>query len=199
MSQEDRTERPEEMPAVKTTIVGGRPPGSGKPIGNIPRGMEILIKKAAVDPEFKQLLMEKRAEAATELELELDPAEAAMLNSVPAEQLEAIIANTKVPDPLRRALLGTLVGAALVAAIGALIVPTFVHSRGIQTDHPQTAGISPDESPTLGIRPDYPEQEARDDEQNDASTTKPAPPTRGLTADRPAPTGIRPDHPKDEQ
>ena len=57
-------DRPEEREAVRTTIVGGRPPGSGKEVGPIPRGIEVLVKKAAVDPAFKQILLEKRAKAA---------------------------------------------------------------------------------------------------------------------------------------
>ncbi|GAG42054.1 unnamed protein product, partial [marine sediment metagenome] len=61
MAQEDR---PMEQPAVRTTIVGGRPPGSGKTVGPIPRGIEVLIKKAAVDPGFKMLLLAKRDGAA---------------------------------------------------------------------------------------------------------------------------------------
>ena len=40
--------RPLEQPAVVTTIVGGRPPGAGLPIGTVPRGIEVLVKRAAV-------------------------------------------------------------------------------------------------------------------------------------------------------
>ena len=43
--------RPQEKGAVRTTIVGGRPPGSGRGHGEIPRGLEILLKKAHVDPD----------------------------------------------------------------------------------------------------------------------------------------------------
>ena len=49
--------RVEEREAVCTTIVGGRPPGCGTKVGNIPRGIEILVKKASVDPDFKKLLL----------------------------------------------------------------------------------------------------------------------------------------------
>ena len=55
-----RADRPTEQRAVRTTIVGGRPPGSGQPIGDIPRGIEILLKKAAVDPAFQELLLRQR-------------------------------------------------------------------------------------------------------------------------------------------
>ena len=67
----------------------------------IPRGIEVLVKKASVDPAFRTLLLERRAGAAREIALELDPAEAAMLNAIPAAQLEAIIARTTV-DPMSR-------------------------------------------------------------------------------------------------
>ena len=66
--------RPPEQETVRTTIVGGWPPGSGKPLGPIPRGIEVLVKKAAVDPQFRRLLLEKRGEAAKEIGLALDPA-----------------------------------------------------------------------------------------------------------------------------
>ncbi len=91
----DGAGRREEKEAVRTTIVGGRPPGSGTLIGAIPRGIEILTKKAAVDAEFRRLLLEKRAEAAGEIGLKLTSSERMMLATVPAKQLEMIIAGTK--------------------------------------------------------------------------------------------------------
>jgi hypothetical protein len=110
--------RRSEEETVKTTIVGGRPPTSGRPQGNIPRGIEVLIKKAAVDLAFRKVLLEKRAEASREIGLELSPAEVAAINAVTAAQLEQIIANTRVPDLQRRAFLGQ-VGAAMLAALTA--------------------------------------------------------------------------------
>jgi hypothetical protein len=108
-------DRPIEQETVRTTIVGGRPPGSGKPLGAIPRGIEVLVKKAAVDPEFKALLLQKRAEAAREIGLALDPAEAMMLAVTPQTQLEAIIAQTTVAPTLRPAFLGRAAAVMLVA------------------------------------------------------------------------------------
>jgi len=109
--------RPAEQEAVRTTIVGARPPGSGKSIGDIPRGIEVLVKKASVDAEFKKLVVEKRSEAAKEIELELDAAEVFMLNNVPRGQLEAIIAHTKVSWKSRAVFLGK-VAAVMLAALG---------------------------------------------------------------------------------
>ena len=136
MGNDEHRERPQEKDAVRTTIVGGRPPGSGKDVGPIPRGIEVLVKKASVDGEFKALLLEKRAEAARTIELDLEPAEAAMLDAVPAAQLEAIIANTQVSPMTRAAFLGRA-ASVMVAALGAGAV------------------LAPDdlEAGTLGIRP----------------------------------------------
>jgi len=124
----------EEMPAVRTTIVGGRPPGCGKGIGEIPRGIEVLIKKAKVDPAFRGLLLHKRAEAAREIGLTLDPAEATMLDGVPQGQLEAIIERTRVSPRLRKAFAGRA-AAVMLAALG---VATSSCDRG------EPAGIQPD-------------------------------------------------------
>ncbi len=85
---------------------------------DIPRGVEVLVKKAAVDPAFKKMLLKERAGAAEAIALELEPAEAAMLNAVPEEQLRAIVANTKVSPKLRPAFLGYAAGA-MLAALGA--------------------------------------------------------------------------------
>ena len=126
-----------EKEAVFTTIVGGRPPGSGMQIGEIPRGIEVLIKKASVDPEFRQLLLDKRGQAAREIGLELTEAERNMLSSIPAEQLEKIIDKTKVEPEERKIFLGKtaklmLVAVAGIGVVSLMCVPTF------------TAGISPD-------------------------------------------------------
>ena len=114
-----RADRPVEQEAVRTTIVGGRPPGSGQAVGPIPRGIEVLVKKASVDPAFRQILLERRAQAAEQIGLELDPAEVMMLRAVPAAQLETIIARTRVPTEHRRAFLGKA-AAAMLAAIGVI-------------------------------------------------------------------------------
>jgi len=109
--------RPGEPEVMKTTIVGGQPPREGRSLGDVPRGVEVLIKKAAVDPPFKKLLLEKRAGAAEAIALTLSAAEAAMLEAVPEAQLRAIVANTKVSPGLRPAFLGAT-AAAMLAALG---------------------------------------------------------------------------------
>ena len=167
-----RADRPEEQEAVRTTIVGGRPPGSGKPLGPIPRGIDVLVKKAAVDPEFRALLLSDRARAADAIGLQLDPAEAAMLAAVPAGQLETIIDRTSVPVEQRRAFLGKAAaamlaalsaGGAAVAAAGGFAVSKGA-AGGAMPDRPMPAptGSRPDRPPAVdGIRPDPPPSNLR--------------------------------------
>lgn len=175
MAIQKRTSRSLEHEAVRTTIVGARPPGSGKSLGNIPRGIEVLVKKASVDAEFKSVLVEKRAEAAGEIGLGLDPAETLMLNNVPTSQLEAIIANTKVNPKSKAAFLGRA-AAVMLAAVGAGIMG---------------CGDGDYEPATEGMRPDRPEDkkpaaEAQVEEEAESSD------------DDAAIRGIRPDRPKRE-
>ena len=107
--------------------------------GSIPRGIEVLVKKAAVDAEFRALLLEERAEAAKEIALDLEPAEAAMLGAIPASQLEAIISSTKVDAKVRPAFLGKA-AAVMIAALG-------VSGASCDVFKPATRGISPDRPP----------------------------------------------------
>jgi hypothetical protein len=130
MSLDEKFEQPKEKEAVFTTIVGGRPPGSGTQVGTIPRGIEVLVKKASVDPEFRQLLLEKRGEAAREIDLQLTDAEQSMLSSIPAEQLEKIIDNAKV-EPEHREIFMEAVGKLMLAAlIGTVVVAVMTPSLG---------------------------------------------------------------------
>ncbi len=160
--KKDTKKRPVEQMAVKTTIVGGRPPGPGKSVGDSPRGIEVLVKKASIDREFKELLLEKRADAAKKIDLSLGPPEIAMLDAVPAAQLEAIISKTTVRPRQRKAFLGK-VAALMIVALGA---STF--ESGCERTE-KTKGIGPDrpekkeqeerrnrERLTDGCRPDYP-------------------------------------------
>jgi len=83
----------------------------------IPRGVEVLVKKASVDPEFRRLLLDKRGQAAEEIDLELADAERNMLSSMPADQLEKIIDNTKV-EPEHRKIFTGKTAMLMLAAVG---------------------------------------------------------------------------------
>jgi acyl carrier protein len=97
----------------------------------VPRGIEVLVKKASVDPAFKAILLERRAAAADEIGLHVEPAEAAILAAIPRGQLETIVANTDVPQSHRRAFLGQAAAAMLaVLGVGAIGGPAFAVERG---------------------------------------------------------------------
>ena len=144
--------------APKRTIVGGRPRGRAAGYGGIPRGIEVLTKKASVDPAFCQALLEQRSEAARLIELELTPVEVAMLDVIPEAQLKRIIEQTKVPDPQRRAFLGQVAAAMLSAIVSGCKPPTPTGEvgRGIRPDSEDKATPTPREV-EKGIRPDSPQ------------------------------------------
>jgi acyl carrier protein len=108
----------------------------------VPQGIEILVKKASVDPAFRNLLLERPEAAVAEIGLELGPAEAMMLRSVPREQLAAVIARTSVPEEHRRAFLGQA-AAAMLAAIGMMGGRVAVAEQLLQAP----GGIAPDRQP----------------------------------------------------
>jgi hypothetical protein len=154
----DRTRRhcDGELPAVKTTIVGGRPPGSGKLIGDIPRGIEVLVKKASVDSAFKATLLAQRSRAAGEIGLALDGSEAAMLDLVPASQLETIIDATRVEPSKKAAFLGKA-AAVMLVALGATTTATKAQvNTGVREAPPATAPAEPPQpipAPVAGTMP----------------------------------------------
>ncbi len=110
---------------------------SQRDLSSIPRGIEVLVKKASVDPEFRQLLLDRRAEAAREIDLELTEAEQNMLSNIPAEQLEKIIGNAKVkPEHLK-----IFLGRAAMLMLGVVAGAAVISVMSIQTT---SAGITPD-------------------------------------------------------
>ena len=189
-----------EREAVRTTIVGGRPSGSGRGTGSIPRGVEVLLKKAAVDDEFRELLFEGRIRAAEAIGLELDAAESALLKAIPRDQLESIIARTLVPVEQRRVFLGRM-AAPMLALLGVAVTGCpRAESAGIRphelgTNQPPTTPPATNRlvSPVSdGIRPDRPAPPGTN--QPPAQPQPTTPPTTDAPAARPT-RGIRPDRP----
>jgi hypothetical protein len=116
---------------------------------DIPRGIEVLVKKAAVDPEFRDRLMSTRSAAAAGIGLDLEDTETAMIDAIPAALLESIIDHTTVPDAQRRAFLGRAAAAMMAALAAGSLVPE------AQGGLPASAGERPDVAPVSeGIRPD---------------------------------------------
>lgn len=214
MGASNQSERPEEKPAIRTTIVGGRPPGCGKDVGEIPRGIEVLVKKASVDPEFKALLLEKREGAAERIGLELAESEILLLRSIPKAHLETVISHTQVRPMDRKAFLG-YAAATMLATLGLVSCdPGWSGGSqpppapaGVPPDRPPmeeetTKGIRPDRPPESkdkgGIRPDRPPEEKEDEEKEDEEKKeepKPEPDPKPPEPQPPTSRGIRPDRP----
>ena len=73
------------------TIVGGRS-RSNRLVGDFPRGIEILLKKASVDPEFSQYLLQDPLNAGRSIALDLKPVEINILTYTSKIVLEKMIA-----------------------------------------------------------------------------------------------------------
>lgn len=102
---------------------------------NIPRGLEVLFKKAAIDAGFREQLLDKRSTAAELIGLQLTIDEKNMLDSIPLPQLAGIISKTRVSPRLHGAFMGYAAAIMLVAL-------------GIET------GCGTAEVPCGGINPD---------------------------------------------
>jgi len=136
-----------ERKAASTTLAGERSCVA------VPRGIEVLVNKAAVDSEFRELLLSQRGAAAAAIKLKLDPAESAILNAIPREQLVQVVSQTTVPLEQRRVFLGRI-AAAMLAALGASLTGC------TEIGSVQSAGIRPvniTTVPSRGIQPDRPE------------------------------------------
>ncbi len=197
---------------VRTTIVGGRPPGEGESIGSTPRGLEVLLKKASLDKAFRRGLLADPEKAARDIQLDLSEAEGAMLRSIPRKALSQMISQVRVPRKQRLAFAGAT-AAVMLAALGATLTgcEKAETPRGISPDRPprreeRVKGERPDRPPkredkaddsgaggvVLGERADRPpKKEEKVDEGEEAGeeatdeSPKPAPVTRGISPDRP--------------
>jgi len=100
------------------TIVGGRPQKDRGPGGGAARGIDVLLLKGAVDPEFRELLGRDWRAAAEEIGLELTESECAVLASISGDVLAGMSARMRVPKAHRPVFLGKAAAAMLVLAAG---------------------------------------------------------------------------------
>lgn len=115
-------------------------------ISKVPRGIEVLVKKASVDPKFRELLLADPQAAARSIELSLTQFEQEMLGTVSQSQLLAIIKATVVPESQRRVFIEAT-AATMILAIGGLAVLALGVSAGHISDNPI------DSSPRTTIEP----------------------------------------------
>jgi hypothetical protein len=185
MSQDNR-----EKSAVKTTIVGGRPPGSGKEVDAIPRGIEILLKKAAIDESFRKILLSNRLNAADAIGLTLQPVETTMLKAIPGAVLEQMVVATKVQPKIRHAFMGytaAVMLAALTAASDGIGQDLAQAGYGIQPDTVQGIGVP--HGATGGIRGDIVRLPSSPSEESQAAQYKAESYMKIASHDKNAPKG----------
>ena len=139
------------------TIVGGRPQATRSMRSDIPRALEILVKRAAIDSKFKTELLARRDKIADDLQLPLDESERAMLACIPAEHLEKMIKTTEVP-PAQRSMLAKGTAAAMLALLAQLTfapVPGRAETPPELSSKPIAAKSETEKvQPVTGIRPD---------------------------------------------
>ncbi len=175
------------------TIVGGRPSGATDRGRGIPRGMELLLKRAAVDSAFRADLLARRARVADELNLPLDRTERSMLDGIPEAQLRGIITATPVPEPQRKLLSGASAAAMLALLAQLTFTPVTGHAETAATTETGDQTTDDGSLASYGIRPGQllnPDDGTSADDGSDRMT-------RGIRPDFPMPPGgIRPDSPR---
>ena len=99
-------------------------------MAEIPRGIQVLLRKASRDAEFRALLLERRAGAAAGAGVALRRVEIAILEDISREQLETLIDDAKglSPAPDRRKTAAVV--AFLVLACALILFVIFRHRIG---------------------------------------------------------------------
>jgi len=216
MSREDRKpgeprrdQEPEavEKRAVKTTIVGGQPPGNERPLPPIPVGIEEILGMAAVNEEFAAALYENRDTAVQASGVELTATERGILAAIDSTTLRQMVGNVEgvFPNRERRAFLARSAAALLALAGGGAAAaaaaacsdtkskPSTKPSQPAPADAAAAAALPADAAPAPA---DAAPPDAEPPAPPPAGIRPDMPPTRGIRPDRPRPTkGIRPDIP----
>ena len=206
MSTRDQDHKPSILPlsgaddgkrAVKTTIVGGQPPGNQRAMQPVPVGLEQLMAMAAVSDEFSEELWRDRDAAVEASGVELTGTERAILGSVDDAALQKMVAGVGrgIPEQDRRGFLN-MSAAAVLALVGGGSL-----AAGAAGCDRTTKGIRPDHPAPTGARPDRPDDDEPTETKTGAETEtepEPEPETKRPDAGRPPmpPTGARPDRPE---
>jgi type II secretory pathway pseudopilin PulG len=124
------------MKEENRTIVGGRP-GADRAAGDFPRGVEILLKKAKADPQFRELLLQEPIAAAQSLSLWLSEGETRMLRSIPKSLMETMVAHTVVPRQHIKIFQNAKTAGVLALLLASTVVMPSFAAAGVET--PQAA------------------------------------------------------------
>jgi len=81
-------------------------PSDREVAASVPRGIDILVQKAAVDEQFKTVFLDQPVAAAGTIGLTLGETEVALLKAVPREQLATMVAHIRVAPRIQVELQG---------------------------------------------------------------------------------------------
>jgi hypothetical protein len=131
------------MATRSRTIVGGRA-GARDGSGGYPRGIEVLLKKAKVDAEFREQFLKEPLAVAAGLELDLLESEKKLLASATASTLRLLVNRTFVPKHH----VPTFMSRNVPAMVALVLASTLVF--GVDGVEAQSKGITGEE---LLVRP----------------------------------------------
>jgi hypothetical protein len=114
------------------TIVGGRSAAYQSPDG-YPRGIEILLKKAKVDLEFRRLFLQDPLAAARAIELDVSDSEKKILLNTPGDIIGKMVENTFVPKHHVSTFLSATTAAMLSLVLASVAVMP-AYGTGITTE-----------------------------------------------------------------
>ena len=129
--------RNQKLPKPDLTIVGGQPreerfdPGSEDT--EVPVGFEMLLYRAARDPEFRQQLLTDRKAAADKWGIRLRPSEQATLEAVSDDALDHMIDRLASANPQRSKFMVNVAAAVTSLAAGTVSLGA-VEGCGDETD-----------------------------------------------------------------
>ena len=103
---------------VEKTIVGGRPLRKQQKRISIPAGIEKVLFKSAIDPEFRNLLMADRIKAIESAGINLLPSEILILKNVSESALRTMTSRIKPKKHGRRKLMKAIATAVVTLATG---------------------------------------------------------------------------------
>lgn len=177
MSSDDQSEKPESILKIKPPSdpaeIQKRPAATGHMADYPPAekinatppfslNIELLLKKAAVDINFRMKFVEKRTEYVKDFEdLKLNQAEMELLDSMPKDQLRTIIANTQVPE-YQESTFQSLDFLSMRSALGDELSEDEVRKRIARTKVTGHMADRPPEMPPpspAGAKPDRPENQ----------------------------------------
>lgn len=121
---------------MKRTIVGGRPPSKGRGTP-FPPGIDVLLRKASVDPAFRVRLRADPEAASASIRLVLTPTERAILAAISTEELERSIDAVFVPETQRPIFRAAKAAAMVAVVLGVVVACGPIGATGARPDEPQ--------------------------------------------------------------